>query len=385
MKKMNFSELLLKYMGQKNVKVKAMAEAVGVTHTTIINWRKGSKPRTRERVLACAKHLKLSMLETNDLLKATGFEPEAHPFVKNIFEELPRYRVMLLLTKADWNKSPYHDALEILKTQAKENYKNNVLCIKPPAALNANINNYFSKLGKQCKFSGVNDAESFEDALETCLEHNKKGLFLLVSRFEQGADSPREQLAEIVNNLIDEHQHFHVVLWDAEKLATLKFKTANMPLLNLAKVKYWPELTRQEVSAFYFEYLPSDLDETLVDNFLAISGGHPDLLIECLKLKKRSPDLAVEKYPEKLSKCECIYDSFTQFTQQDSVRQQVYEWLLQEDLGPNEPYIQDELLRQLYWKNLLIEREVNGEQRLVWRCEAIRMGGKQICGKKNRW
>ncbi len=385
MKELSFSELLLKYMAKKNAKVNTMAKAIGVTHATIVNWRKSAKPRSRERVLVCAKYLKLSMLETNGLLKAAGFEPEVHPFVKNIFEELPRHRVMLLLTKTDWNKPPYHEALEILKAQAKDTYKNNVLCIKPPATLNANINNYFSRLGKQCKFSGVNDAERFENALETHLEHNKKGLFLLVSRFEQGADSPREQLADIVNSLIDEHPHFHVVLWDGEKLGTLKFQTDNMPLLKQAKVKYWPELTRQEVFAFdYFKDLPSDLDDTLVDQFLAISGGHPDLVIECLELKKRYPNLCVEKYPEKLSLCECIYESFTPLAQQEFVRQQVYEWLQQEDLGPTEHYIQDELLRQLYWKNLLIEREVNGEKRLFWRCQAIQMGGTQICGKKNR-
>jgi len=60
----------------------------------------------------------------------------------------------------------------------------------------------------------------------------------------------------------------------------------------------------------------------------------------------------------------------------------VLDWLQQEqDLGKAQPFILDELKRKLFWKNLLVEREVGGERRLCWRCEALRMAGLQILKK----
>ncbi len=389
MKEQKFSELLRKYMHQKKAKVQSMVETInskglGISRQTFFNWKKDKyKPRSRDSVLACANYLRLSRKETNKLLVAAGF-PEEEAFVKHLFMELPRYRVILLLTQADWGEPPYHEFVETLLAYADIIYrKNNVLHINVqqlPAASDADINSDFSRLGEQCGFSDVDDADSFEYALEAGLEQTEP-LFLLVSHFEQGADLLRQQLASIIRSVSATVPHFHVILCGGEKLADLKYKEGALSLLNHAKVQYWPELSRPDVytlSNDYFNEVPLNLEEALVDQFLAISGAHPKLLTECLKLKTQSPDLALEKYPEKLSQCDCVSELFTPFTQNESVRQRVFEWLQKDEVGKAEPYILDNLLRQLYWKNLLVEREENEEKRLYWRCEAMRMAGKQM-------
>jgi hypothetical protein len=55
-------------------------------------------------------------------------------------------------------------------------------------------------------------------------------------------------------------------------------------------------------------------------------------------------------------------------------------WLEQDKLTEWQPYILDDILRELYWKNALVRREKDGKSGLYWRCEAMRMAGKKILG-----
>jgi len=380
-----FKDLLLKWMATKKARVEPTANAIGIAPLTLKNWRTGKhEPNSPERVIACANYLRLSWAEKNELLTAAGFEPEDDAFVKNIFLELPRYHVMLLLTQADWGEQPYDNISKTLLAYAKNKYgENHILHIKPLANLEASTDNYFLRLGKQCQFNDVSDADSFENALETRLDR-KTPLFLLVSRFELGADAPREQLARIIRSATTTAPHFHVILCGGEKLADLKYQNGAMSLLNHAEVKYCPELSRSEVYALSQRHFGNAsfyvLDDTLADNFLDISGGVPKLLIECFKLKQQRPDLPLNSYPDKLSQCQYVYGLFTLLIQEPSNREKVCQWVQKEEVGKAEPYIQDNVLRQLYWKNLLVEREINDEKRLFWRCEAMQKAGNQICG-----
>ncbi len=58
----------------------------------------------------------------------------------------------------------------------------------------------------------------------------------------------------------------------------------------------------------------------------------------------------------------------------------VNQYLEDDDLGATEPYVFDDTLRDLYWRNLLTTRPPRDDRgsRLVWRCEAIRQAGREI-------
>ena len=71
-----------------------------------------------------------------------------------------------------------------------------------------------------------------------------------------------------------------------------------------------------------------------------------------------------------------MHQAFTPFKREPEAAQQVRGLLTADDLGPDQPYLDDPLLRQLYWKNLI--RPVAG--RLRWRCTAIRDGGLGVLG-----
>jgi transcriptional regulator with XRE-family HTH domain len=385
---MKFKDLLIQSMAARNTTVEAMAKTINVAPLTIVNWRNGKyKPNSAERVIDCAKYLQLSSTEKNELLIAAGFEPDVPPFIKELFLELPRHRVILLLTQADWSESPYNQMSETLLDYAKNKYgQNHILHIKPPANPEITSETYFSKLGKSCQFGEVVDADSFEYALETRLDI-KTPLFLLVSRFEQGANAPSEQFARIIRSATTSAPHFHVILCGGQKLADLKYQNGDMSLLNHAEVKYYPELTIDAVYTLLhaqFNNMPlSFLNDTLAKDFLELSGGVPKLLTECLALRQQNPDLPLKHYPEKLSQSRHIHGLFMPLMQEPANKEKICQWLQKEEVGKAEAYIQDDVLRGLYWNNLLVERQINEEKRLFWRSEAMRITGNQICGATN--
>ncbi|EDN67741.1 hypothetical protein BGP_0737 [Beggiatoa sp. PS] len=326
------------------------------------------------------QYFKITKKETNSFLEAARFEPEEEEFIKTLFLELRCDPIALLLSQADWGQLPYKEVPNILLEYAKKIYgKNNVLHIRPPVSVSIDVEKYFFQLGEQCQLMGVDNEGNFESALKTRLEQTEQ-LFLLVSRFEQGAEAPRKQLSSIIRAISDENNSFHVVLCGGEQLVDLKYQNGSMSLLNKADIKYWPELTPLDVYTLSHHYDVSLDNENVVNEFLAISGADPKLLRECLILKKQFPDLPLEKYPEKLSQSSYVYGLLTPLVQDQTTRRKMRNWLNREEVGKAEPYIMDNVLRKLYWKNLLVERN----NHLYWRCEAMRIAGKNIIGNDNQ-
>lgn len=386
-----FAELLTTYMRRIRASANNVAKEISNTRETVNKWRHNNSMPSKKscsRIRNCAKFLRLTEQETNLFLKAAGCSevyvdlPEAifKKYIQALFVKLSKLNppVMLLLTQTGWGEPPLRDALLV---QAKNLYlPENVLHIQPPYSLSADANEYFSDLGEQCGFCDVENEYAFGRKLKKRLKENPADLFLLVSRLEQGVPSLRTELARMLRSLSDCYSHLHVILCGGEALENLKYQHGSSSLLNNAVDERWPELGRDEVYAWRdarFKGLP--LDDALVDELLTISGGHPQLLNECLTLKKELPNLPLEDYPERLSQSQYARQAFTRLTQDDSLRQKVYELLQKKDLDNFTPFIGDNLLRKLYWENVLKVCETN---RLCWRCEALRIAGQQILGQQ---
>jgi hypothetical protein len=402
----SFAELLKKYMRRIRVGVHNLGAEIGRCHETVNNWRNGQAMPGRAscpNVQDAAKFLRLTTPEKVLFLKAAGCSeaemyvelPEAifRDYIRGLFVKLVKLSgrkppVMLLLTQAGWDDPPCRNALLI---QAEKKYgPENVLHIQPPPAdLSQDVDRCFSYMGAQLGFENVKDALSFSQALDTQVKKTDT-LFLLVSRFEQGVPLLRQQLAKVLRSLIDNdsHRRLHIIVCGGETLESLKYKEGKLSLLNIAEDERWPaELGRDEVYAWrndrFKELL---LDDVLVDELLTISGGHPGLLNECLTLRQEQPDLPLSDYPERLSQCEHAQQPFRQLAQDDKAMQQAVSKRLSQDgdLGKFTPFIPHDDLRQLYWKNLLVVREIDGnsfgKKRLFWRCDALRMAGHKILG-----
>lgn len=395
MPKSTFAQLLTKYMRRIRASSNDVAKEIGVNRLTIINWKKDSMPgkKNRDKVVACAKYLRLTDEETNDFLKAASFLEEYVltgdlaeaifvDYIQRLFIKLSQlnpYPVMLLLTQANWDEPPCRNAI---LARAKQIYlPENVLHIHPPVSLTVDSDSYFAHLGKQCEMECVKNDYDFENVLKNRVEKTNKTnpLFLLVSRFEQGVPSLGKHLANIIRDISETYPNrFHVMLCGGEQLAALKYQNGSLSLLNFAKDEHWPELGIAEVKEWCnHRFKEVQLNEDLVNKLLKVSGGHPQLLNKCFALQLDYPLLDVMRnYPEKLSQSDELWQLFMPFrTKDQEIRQQVCQCLgKQGKLANWQPYILDEVLRELYWKNLLVWRD----DELHWRCEAMRMAGKEI-------
>jgi hypothetical protein len=435
----DFPYLLCKYMKRIKTGDSKVANAIteilytgeNIHRHTIDNWKSGcSLPdkNIRHKVIACAKFLRLTVQEANEFLEAAknfpplseqemiGFLIEFKPGVEVqdvIFEEKSKEElmmndnlasalfvdnlrgtldelscsdppVMVLLTQSHWNELDDLPFREALLTQAKQKYSPaNVLHIKPSASLTWNVNKHFSDIGQQLEFEGVEDAYDFEKELKKRLENNNT-LLLLISRLERAPQSLQEQLGATIRGVLEETAslRLHVMLWGCEKLADLNYLSDDpLSLVNIAQVKLGPELSPADVLALcQYRFQDLQLDKESIDNLLTISGGHPRLLMDCIKLNKNQPNLCWDDYPKILSQRNYVWDWFTPFTKNESDKKLVYQWLQQPELlGKTKLNILDNVLRKLFWKNLL--KDNNGQ--LCWRCKALRMAGLEILGEED--
>ena len=76
-----FAELLTSYMERTGIGDAELARRIPVSRPTLIRWREGvtTRPRYREDVVRCAEMLRLTQAETDEILLAAGFSPEAAP------------------------------------------------------------------------------------------------------------------------------------------------------------------------------------------------------------------------------------------------------------------------------------------------------------------
>jgi hypothetical protein len=112
--------------------------------------------------------------------------------------------------------------------------------------------------------------------------------------------------------------------------------------------------------------------DALLLDVLAFSGQHPRLVETCLRALERGQTdwraaVMASNLPTQL---------FARF--RDAAEQgAMCENLQREELGWYSTWPQDELIRRLYWQNLLTN---NDKGRLVWRCELITRIGKELLG-----
>ena len=287
---------------------------------------------------------------------------------------------LMLLTQMDRHQTPM---VEVILTQARKRYQEN-RCLHIALPYSTDTQDSFPILAQQCGFSEtVNNGIEFEQALRTRLDYMNP-LFLLISRFENGAPSTQQQLAAICRSLNETYANqILMILCGGEKLVKFKYQHDRDSLLNIAQDYRWPELERADVYAMRdncCQTLP--LDDENADKLLALSGGHPILLQKCLQLYQNDPAPTWQDYPAILSREPLVVQLFASFMQNPTEMEQMREWLTKrEDIAPSiylfsSSHQRNELLQHLYWKNLLVERRVHGHKRLCWRCEALRLAGK---------
>ncbi len=246
--------------------------------------------------------------------------------------------------------------------------------VTPPGSPAATSEEYFARLGRQCRLAAdVGGATGWEDALDRRLSEGER-LFLLISRFEKGSEEGRRQLGAVLRALSERYgQALMVVLVGGERLAALKYENEALSVLSSARRLDWPEATADDVLVWQRREFPElALSRSDAEEIRALCGGQPRWVRFCLERRRRR--VADER--RALADCDEIWRIFTPYRSDAEARRRICRWLSEDDLGPAEPWIADELKRRLYWRSALR----TAEGRLVWRSEVVSDVGRRVLG-----
>lgn len=295
-------------------------------------------------------------------------------FLEAIFTSLAINPILLLLAQADRGQGVL---IEGILERARGLYgQHGTLHVTPPYSEAAELEQYFQRLGRQCGFAAVRGSVDWDDALDERLSRGEQ-LFVLVSGFENGSESGRREFAGTLRGLGDRHaSRLRVVLCGGERLAELKYGPEELSLLNLAEQLSWPEPTVADVVAWQQRDDPdSELDAAWAREVLELCGGHPRLIRHCLRCRQEHPHMSMDACREALRRYPFLTQLFLPYRGTDDQRQ-VCAWLARGDLGEDEPWPENLLVRRLYWGNLLAARQ----GRLSWRCGVLRDEGRRVLG-----
>ncbi len=398
----SFPDLLSLYMRRIRASASGVATEIGLSREAVNNWRNGisvPNPRSRDKLVACTRYLRLTESEANRLLSAAGFAPEfplqaeakavgaAQPFAAfqdRLFAQLAQavpYPISLLLSPAHWGQPPFrHELLQRARAQYGEG---SVLHIQPPYSVSTVPAEYFAAIGRQCGLGDVASDYEFESALERRLLAGER-IFCLVSRFEQGTPALRETLAGILRSLSEMHSgRLHLLLCGGEALADLKYRSGDLSLLNIAQVNHWPDPSLDDLVQLARHRWPEHTwTQPVVAELQALSGGHPALFEEGLQWlvdqgvgKDDAPPSALRTH---LASSPRLWQTFLPLAQAPATRARLLQLLNADDLGRARPYLQDDELRTLFWGNLIHVRGTGDAARLHWRCATIRDAGFMV-------
>ncbi|MFY3382892.1 hypothetical protein [Paracidovorax sp. MALMAid1276] len=400
----SFADLLSIYMRRIRASASGVATEIGLSREAVNNWRNGisvPNPRSRDKLVACTRYLRLTESEANRLLNAAGFAPEfplqaettgAQPFAAfqdKLFAQLAQampYPIALLLSPAHWGQPPFRN--ELLQRARAQYGEGSVLHIQPPFSVSAVPAEYFAAIGRQCGLGDVASDYEFEHALERRLLAGER-IFCLVSRFEQGTPALRETLAGILRSLSEMHSgRLHLLLCGGEALADLKYRSGDLSLLNIAQVHHWPDPGLADLMQLaHLRWPDTAWTEPVVAALQTLSGGHPALFEEGLQWLVDHPvassDLtegqaAWTALRTHLASSPRLWQTFLPLAQPPASRARLQQLLQADELGHARPYLQDDELRRLFWGNLIHVRGTGEAARLHWRCATIRDAGFMV-------
>ena len=291
-----------------------------------------------------------------------------HNFVEQVFNTLNHGMPLIILAQADTHTQAYGSAL---RYKAEALYgADNVMHIYPPNSTRADSAAYFGRLAKQCHLEQeITESWEWADAIGEKLQQGQE-IFLLVTGFENGAEASRAELAGELRQLNETFNTFHTVIMGSERLAAQKYVTDKLSFLNIAEDFTIPQLSHNDLQVIFKQLYPNlKLLSEQLKELIDFTGCQPRLLHYCLQQGADSADSAKQI----LLNSPLPAQLFTHFRDpHDTAR--LLDLMENKKLGKCEPWPNDELLRRLYWNNLITCKDAD----FVWRCDFIIETGRDL-------
>lgn len=292
-------------------------------------------------------------------------------FLEGVFSYLDASTPLMILAQADTSTQHY---IYAVRQAAERRYgAEKVLHVFPPASTRADSSAYFGQLAEQCGFNaGISESWEWANALRKRLMQGQETL-LLVTGFENGTELARAELAGELRGLLEEHPfELKLLVIGGERLAAMKYQYGTMSFLNKLEEMRLPQANQRDVREIYLQRYPGlQLENGQLQAMLDFTGQHPRLLEACLQATRQGQSdwqtcVRHGSLPSQL---------FTRF-RSDADAVPLCGLLRQDKLGKYDAWPQDELVRRLYWQNLITD--CRGQ--FVWRCDFIRETGRELLG-----
>jgi hypothetical protein len=293
-------------------------------------------------------------------------------FINTIYNDyLEPSLPLMVLAQADTCTQHYSHAVYQV---AKKRYGNDhAIHIYPPVSTQADSAAYFGRIAKQCGLADpITTSWQWSEAMSDKLQDHDK-LLLLISGFENGSESVRQELAGELRGLLETHPaQLKLIIMGGKRLAALKYEQGAHSLLNQIDEQRIPPLQLADLKDIYLHRFPDlEFSKDELQIMLDFTGQHPRLLEACFQALQ----LGKTDWQKHISDNGILSQLYAPF-QSRSDREAICQLLKQQQLGRYIAWLDNELLRCLYWQNLITDR--NGQ--LVWRCDLIRNAGKELLG-----
>ena len=266
-------------------------------------------------------------------------------FLDEVFRSIQREEPVMLLSMTS---TPYHNKVakyykDKIYEMAIEHYsKERAFSFHPSTSEEISQSKYFSKLAKQCSFDqDISDGDEFIEALDNELATHD--ICLLISEFENGSDRYRKEFALALRPLLlDNNSEYScsIVILGRKRLAKLKYEEneeGNSPL------NYFEELLIPTPTIEDYKKIENIEDD--ISHIYQLTGGHPELMKFCLRAKSEDYQSLIlnSNYGDKF------------FRKYHNKRNRLLRLFEKDSLGQFSLWSQDELIRDLFWDNLIVE------------------------------
>ena len=194
------------------------------------------------------------------------------------------------------------------------------------------------------------EKNSIESNIHNKIKNSKDKYLLIIKDFENIDIEVKTRFANLLRSLIEHHTNFYLIIFGGKKLAQLAYENGNMSLFSNATVEF-------------LEMKNSILSQEVIN----ITGSHPKLNSLCEGMEQGKD---IDFYKSSLissPNLQMIFNGYKDI-------EKLCRYFDEKNFGIYNPWHTDELIRDLFWENLLKEKE----NRLVWRSEFIREIGKGL-------
>jgi hypothetical protein len=200
---------------------------------------------------------------------------------------------------------------------------------------------------------------------------------LLFTGIERSPPEALKSLCGALRALNDRYGEPRILMCGGERLCDMRYANGALSYLSHAQEEHWPDPDVAEIMAEASALDCGSLDPGLIEPLRELAGGHAGLIRELLH-KVRAGERSRDALTQAVFDSPAIWTAVAPLLADSDAASYLRSIVDREELGRAQPYIFNDTLRRLFWRNLIKRQPSGDDVRLVWRSPATREAVRQI-------